>query len=158
MPSIPLAELLSQRAEMQSALSRLSARLLAAARNIKDEPPTEDPRALFEEAEQLHNRLFSVIQAINHANLVARLDDGTLLADAIVKRDILSRRIALLRSVAQAASNTDECRHTMRGTLLTVPAVDIQALHTQAEELAQACRHLDNQIQRTNWKYEVNRD
>ena len=98
MPSIPLAELLSQRAEMQSALSRLSARLLAAARNIKDEPPTEDPRALFE-AEQLHNRLFSVIQAINHANLVARLDDGTLLADAIVKRDILSRRIALLRSV-----------------------------------------------------------
>lgn len=148
-----LAELLAERAEIQSLLSRLNARLATASRVAEGGKTAEDPANLFAEIESLHDRLALVIKTVNAVNIRCQTEDGVKIADAIVDRDILSRRIATINGAINASEREE--RGYGSSSVRYVPTIDIAALHEKADELSRQHRALDVRIQHANWNNEV---
>ena len=75
-----LANALSQRAELQTRIHQLEARLYNNAQVQEGEQPAEDPRELLRELEEDYVRLEALISAINRTNNAARTEDGATLS------------------------------------------------------------------------------
>jgi len=148
-----LFECLEERAEIQSRLARLAGRLEKVAVVRVGREPLENPDKLRAELDSVHGRLCRLQKIIVLANNDCRLEDGRTLAEAIVDRDILGRRIAALRGVVSTASNLS-MGYGEREVLFEAK-VDVLALQTQADELAREQRVLDIEIQRASWSFEV---
>src|SRR5947208_7830546 len=99
-----LAEALILRADAQKRLEQLKERLANSAKVQEGDKPPEDPNALLKEVENISNELLSLIQRINRTNASTRLDDSTILSDALAARDVLMLRRGVYTHVASAAS------------------------------------------------------
>lgn len=150
-----LAEALVLRADVQKRLAQLRDRLVLSALVQEGEQPPEDPQSLLAEANQLFEQLESLIIRINHANTRTQLADGTLLTEALARRDVLTQRYNLLNGLAQTASNRTSRRG--RSEIRTLSTVDVVAVRRQMDEVARARRELDTQIQATNWTADLPR-
>ena len=92
-----LANALSQRAELQTRIHQLEARLYNNAQVQEGEQPSEDPRELLRELEEDYVRLEALISAINRTNNAARTEDGATLSDLLARRDCTRGRLSALR-------------------------------------------------------------
>ena len=108
-----------------------------------------DPAELLAESEVLNTRLAVVIKAINAANSTCTIVDGTSLCNAMIDRDIVARRIAVIRKVLADMPDFNAADKTTGPVL--VPVVDIAALHAEADALSKQHRLLNVRIQQANW-------
>ena len=93
-------------------------------------------------------QLEDLIGRINLTNARVMLN-GLSLTEQLARREVLTKRIAILRSLLDAASSL-----TMRGTRSEVKiysAVDVAALRKQTDDLSKDLRELDTAIQGANW-------
>ena len=98
-----LANALSERADLQRRIAELSGRLNNNARVQDGEKPSEDPVELLKELNKNFDRLEELIARINHTNNETKSGDMTL-TDLIAKRDCLKKKIAIMRSFLNTAS------------------------------------------------------
>ena len=147
-----LATALSERAELQRKLSELGARLNNNAKTQEGEKPAEDPQALLAEMDGALGRMEELIARINLTNSRTQ-SGGVTVTELIAKRDVLRRRLAMLRSfLDNASSKVDRYSKT---EIRIVSTVDVAALQKRADAAAKELRETDERIQELNWTTEL---
>ncbi len=147
-----LAEALLERADLQQRLSRLESRLCMNARVQEGEAPAEDPTALLEELNRASQRLEELIRRINLTN-AAVMDNGESITALIARRDVLTRRVAIMQSFLSEASAT--AARATRSEIVIRSTVPVAELRRELDDLCASLRTLDTRIQSINWTAEL---
>ena len=143
-----LAEALSLRADLQKRISQLEVRLKNNARIQEGEEPAENPSKLMAELNDNLNELETLIFRINHTN-ISTLSAGISLTEMIAKKDVLSLRISVLRSLAQTAMGSME-RYSAN-EIRYVRTLNVADLQKDIDTYSKQLRELDVKIQQLNW-------
>lgn len=97
-------------------------------------------------------QLEELILKINITNLKTERNGRTLTA-MMAERDMLTKRIGILREAFNAATQTQD-RYS-RTEIKYVSTIDIKALNKQIDHFSQELRKLDMQIQATNFEVDL---
>ena len=147
-----LAEALILRADLQTRQEQLRERLTANALVQEGEQPAEDPKDLLLELSHNAVQLEDLISRINLTN-AAMVQDGKTLTALLARREVLTQKISIMRSLLDTAS-----RPVMRGSRMEVKihsTVPVAELRKQVDGLSQELRQLDTSIQASNWLVEL---
>ena len=143
-----LAEALLLRTEQQQKLELLEGRIRANLKVQEGDTPHEDPEALLQEAMEVNESLCALVQRINRTNHILQLEDGTTLADALARREMLRKKRLLLSNLAGEAQQRDyRLTHSEVKMRLTL---DLAALQKEIDALSRQFRELDTRIQGVN--------
>ena len=94
------------------------------------------------------NELETLIFRINHTN-ISTLSAGISLTEMIAKKDVLSLRISVLRSLAQTAMGSME-RYSAN-EIRYVRTFNVADLQKDIDTYSKQLRELDVKIQQLNW-------
>jgi len=144
-----LAEALALRADSQTRLAQLKARLLRNAVVQEGDAPAEDPAALLAQYDALSAELVQLIRRINQTNSVTSVA-GKTMTEALAERDMLKQRHATYRELAEAGTVTRSV--VTRSEVRFKSTLEVAAVQKQADALAKALRELDAGIQEVNWQ------
>lgn len=148
-----LAEALKIRADTNTRLSMMRARLEANSKVQEGDVPSEDPMDLLAEMEDLTAQLEELIWRINTTNSRTVGADGRTLTQMIARRDVLTVKESLLRALINSAS--DRTDRYSRTEIAVHSTVDVRALRKQADALSAEIRRTDLAIQELNWTTEL---
>ena len=147
-----LAEALQERADLNRKIDEIKRRL---AKNIlvqEGEQPAEQPDELLKSLDVCIDRLETLMAAINRTNGKTKVK-GMTLTELIAKKDALNIRIGAYRDAVYTAS---ESTSRARGTEIRVKALLSAAeLQKQTDAMCAELRALDNLLQETKWKTEL---
>lgn len=149
-----LAEALALRGDLQKRIEQLRERIMSSSRYQEGEAPSEDATELLVEVNEAIDRLQGLVAAINVTNSATVLSSGESMTSALARRDALRLRHNVLSSVANAASGANGYRQ-MRSELRQITAIDVPALRSEIDAVAQDLRETDGQIQQANWATEL---
>lgn len=144
-----LAEALIERADLQRKIAMLRSRLENNAQVQEGTEPHEEPAALMKELDENIKRLEYLISRINYTNATVKTQNGSSIADLIVKRDMLSLKISALGDFLRTASST--VRRAMHTEIKILPAVNVKSLQDKIDKLSKELRLTDTEIQSNNW-------
>lgn len=147
-----LAEALSLRKDLQKKIDQLSSRLTQNVKIQEGDEPAEQPEELLKVLDECLKQLEELILKINITNLKTELNGRTLTA-MMAERDMLTKRIGILREAFNAATQTQD-RYS-RTEIKYVSTIDIKALNKQIDHFSQELRKLDMQIQATNFEVDL---
>lgn len=152
-----LAEALIYRKELKQRLDFLTQRLAQVAVKKDGQQPLEEPVTLLAEFDEALSQYRQLITAIHKTNLVAKVDGDKSVTEAVIIRDMLDERMALLRKIDTVVSEKAGVGRNLfnDGGTATVAAVDIAVIRMEITELAKQRRNIDAQIQRANWNAEL---
>jgi len=148
-----LAEALMERADLQRRLDEIQGRIGRNAIYQEGDEPSEDPKALLLQFEQIVKRIETLIVSINLTNNDTVLEDGSTMVAALAKRDILKRKTTAYRSFATAA--TPAANRYSSSEIKFVSAVDVADIQKKADQIAKEYREVDSRIQQANWITEI---
>ncbi|HKG26908.1 MAG TPA: DIP1984 family protein [Thermomicrobiales bacterium] len=148
-----LAEALILRADAQKRIEQLKQRLLRNAKVQEGDTPAENPRDLIAELDRVAADLTRLIRQINRTNAATVLADGSVVSDALARRDVLAKQHAVYRDLA-ATATVDQTRYS-RSEVKFVSTVDVAATQRRADDLARQHRELDAAIQAANWSIDL---
>lgn len=147
-----LAEALQERADLNTRIEQLKARLDANCIVQEGEKPQEDPAALLKELDWCIQRLEDLIAAINRTNAETVIEGETITA-RIARKDCLRIKIAAYRNLANSAAQVN---FRARGSEIRfLPTVNVAELRRNVDRLSRDLRLLDNQLQAANWSIEL---
>jgi len=144
-----LAEALALRADSQTRLAQLKARLLRNAAVQEGELPAEAPQTLLAQYDALCAELVQLIRRINQTNSVTNVA-GKTMTEALAERDILKQRHATYIELAQAGTISRSV--VTRSEVRFKSTIDVASIQKQADLLARSLRELDARIQEANWQ------
>ncbi len=144
-----LAEALMLRSDLQVRLNQLESRMSANVMVQEGDQPAEEPEDLIKEYEGITKEMEGLITRINKTNNATVFEDGVSLSDALVKRDILSKR-KWFYEMAQSEATVRQDRYS-RSELKFVATIDVKLLQKKKDDLAKSFRELDTKIQSLNW-------
>ena len=147
-----LAEALSIRKDLQKRIDQLQVRLCRNAKIQEGDEPAEQPSELFKELNTCLNQLQNLILKINEAN-IRIVKDGKSLTEMLAEREVLLKRIGVLREVFTTASQSQD-RYS-RSEIKFVSTVDVKDLNKTIDGYSQQLRKLDIAIQQLNFSEEV---
>jgi len=147
-----LAEALSIRKDLQTRIEQLKMRILNNVRVQEGEPPAEEPNELMKELDSCLQQLQELIFRINVTNMHAMSGNKTL-TQLMAERDVLTKRVQVLREVFNQASSSSE-RYS-RSEIKYVSTIDVKALGKQVDKLSSRLRTLDVEIQSINFATEL---
>ena len=143
-----LAEGLLLRADLIKKIEHLLNRIRPVLIVTDDKKPQEDPTKLLAQLRKANEDLESIIVRINKTNNITRLSDGTLLMEALAKRDSLKLFSEKLRNIRQGAQ-------IHNNGYRQIATIDIKALQAEIDQTGRAFRDIDSKIQELNWLTEL---
>jgi len=149
-----LAEALSIRKDLQTRIEQLKTRIINNVRVQEGEQPSEEPAELIKDLDSCLKQLEDLIYRINVTNMNAMSGDKTL-TQLMAERDVLTKRVQVLREVFNQASSSSE-RYS-RSEIKYVTTIDVKALGKQLDQLSSQLRTLDVEIQSINFATELMR-
>ena len=147
-----LAEALSIRKDLQTRVEQLKTRLLNNVRIQEGEQPAEEPKDLLKELDNCLKQLEELIYRINVTNMNTKSNKKTL-TQLMAERDVLTKRVQVLREVFNQASSSSE-RYS-RSEIKYVTTIDVKAMGKQLDKLSSELRSLDVEIQSINFATEL---
>ena len=150
-----LATALSERADIQRRLTQLTSRLNNNAKTQEGEEPAEDPKQLLEELDSLLARLEWLMTRINLTNS-RTVSDGKTVTELLARRDCLAKRVNVMRSFLDAAS--EKVNRYAQTEIKILSTVKVSDLQKQVDAQSKALRELDEQLQALNWTTELIED
>ena len=147
-----LAEGLSIRKDLQTRIEQLKARLLNNTKVQEGEQPSEQPSELMKELDGCLKQLQEVMYRINATNMHT-VKDGKTLTEMMAEREVLGKRVQVLREVFDRASQ--QADRYGRNEIKYVNTIDVPALHKQIDKFSQQLRKLDIEIQALNFITEM---
>lgn len=147
-----LAEALILRKDLQTRIARVRERLFANVLNQEGDAPSEDPSELIRRLNKAYAELEDIINRINKTNANTPFGDSSL-ADAITKRDIMIRKVSVLREALQKASERTQ-RYSQK-EIRIVTTLNIAEEEKWVDQLAYEARVLDSKIQAKNWEVDL---
>lgn len=143
-----LAAALIERADLQTRLTQLQTRLLNNAKVQEGVKPNEDPKDLLKELDEISKQLEDYIYRINITN-AATLVDETPLTSLLAKKDVLTKKISILRTFLNESSALVD-RYSLKEIKID-STVDVAKLQKDLDTLSKELRLLDQKIQEINW-------
>lgn len=143
-----LAAALIERADLQTRLTQLQTRLLNNAKVQEGVKPNEDPKDLLKELDEVSKQLEDYIYRINMTN-AATLVDETPLTSLLAKKDVLTKKISILRAFLNESSALVD-RYSLKEIKID-STVDVTKLQKDLDALSKELRLLDQKIQEINW-------
>ncbi len=143
-----LAAALIERADLQTRLTQLQTRLLNNAKVQEGVKPNEDPKDLLKELDEISKQLEDYIYRINMTN-AATLVDETPLTSLLAKKDVLTKKISILRAFLNESSALVD-RYSLKEIKID-STVDVAKLQKDLDTLSKELRLLDQKIQEINW-------
>lgn len=148
-----LAEALSLRKDFEKRISGLKERLENVVRVQEGDEPAENPTELLTELNRCLEQMEKLIYKINVTNMKVVDEDGNSMTKLLAERDVLNRRITILRSTfARAYSYGD--RYS-RNEIRTVSTVESKPLRQEIDKFSKFYRELDIKIQRLNFTFDL---
>ena len=147
-----LAEALQERADLNRLIEQLKNRLSNNAVVQDGETPAEDPKELLSELNSSIDRLETLISKINLTNCNT-IVDGKSLTELIARKDCLTIRLNAYRNFTYQASQT--AHRATHSEIKIMSTVNVRELQKISDKLSKELRLLDNKIQETNWKTEL---
>ncbi|MBQ6570337.1 MAG: DIP1984 family protein [Clostridia bacterium] len=147
-----LALALSERADLQRRIAELSGRLNNNAKTQEGEKSAEDPKELLAELDENLENLEQLIIKINLTNSKTVVD-GVSLTEMIAKRDCLAKRLSVMRSFLDSASEKVD-RYTQT-EIKIVSTVSVSKLQKECDSYSKQLRQIDEKIQEANWTTEL---
>ena len=148
-----LAEALSLRKDLEKKISGLKERLENVVRVQEGDEPVESPEELMTELDNCLVQLELLIYNINMSNMKVVDEDGKSMTKLLAERDILNKRITILRSAFERASKPVDRYSCNEIRMLT--KIDVKSLRRQIDKYSQQYRQLDYGIQIMNFKYDL---
>lgn len=146
--SIRLANALSQRSDLQGRLDALRVRLEQNSKVQEGDTPAEDPQALLTEMDEDFAELEALIVKINLTNSKVQIQ-GRTITEWIAARDCLKKKISMLRSFLNEAS--DKIDRYSQKEIRIVSTVNVAQLQKQLDELCRELREVTDIIEEANW-------
>ena len=147
-----LATALSQRADLQKRLTELNTRLKNNAKVQEGEAPAEKPAELLKELDGLLSQLEELVAKINLTNSTT-LADGKTITELIAHRDMLSKKLSIMRGfLDEASSKVDRYSRT---EIKIESSVDVAKLQKQVDAMSKELRETDEKLQELNWTTEL---
>ena len=143
-----LAAALIERADLQTRLTQLQTRLLNNAKVQEGVKPNEDPKDLLKELDEISKQLEDYIYRINMTN-AATLVDEIPLTSLLAKKDVLTKKISILRAFLNESSALVD-RYSLKEIKID-STVDVAKLQKDLDTLSKELRLLDQKIQEINW-------
>ena len=143
-----LAEALSLRKDLETRISKIKDRLENVVRIQEGDQPAEDPQELIGELDRCLVQLEHLIYNINVTNMQIVADDGRTMTKLLAERDILKKRIDVLRHTFNEATNSGS---RYRNEIRYVTTIEVKPLRQQLDKFAQQYRQLDMKIQKLNF-------
>ena len=147
-----LAEALSQRKDLEARITKIKELLQNVVRIQEGDQPAENPEELLSEMDQCLERLEYLIYRINVSNMQIVAEDGKNMTLLLAERDVLAKRIAILRNTFNEASSSGS---RYRNEIRYVTTIDVKALRQQLGQFSQEYRQLDMKIQELNFTYDL---
>lgn len=148
-----LAEALSLRKDLEKKISGLKERLENVVKVQEGDEPVESPEELMKELDNCLVQLELLIYNINMSNMKVVDEDGKSMTKLLAERDILNKRITILRSAFERASKPVDRYSCNEIRMLT--KIDVKSLRRQIDKYSQQYRQLDYEIQIMNFKYDL---
>ena len=143
-----LAEALQARADLNTRIAQLRARLNNNALVQEGESTAEDPNALLKQLNDCVSELQDLIARINLTNSTVKTE-GKTLTEWIAARDALTLKLSVCRDLVNTASSA---AYRARGTEIRIkPALSVKDLQDEVDAMAKELRLTDNRIQAANW-------
>lgn len=143
-----LAEALSLRKDLETRISKIRDRLENVVRIQEGDQPAEDPQELIGELDRCLTQLEHLIYSINVTNMQIVTEDGQTMTKLLAERDILKKRIDVLRHTFNEATNSGS---RYRNEIRYVTTIEVKPLRQQLDKFAQQYRQLDMKIQELNF-------
>jgi uncharacterized coiled-coil DUF342 family protein len=143
-----LAEALSLRKDLETRISKIKDRLENVVRIQEGDQPAEDPQELMSELDRCLVQLEQLIYNINVTNMQIVADDGRTMTKLLAERDILKKRIDVLRHTFNEATNSGS---RYRNEIRYVTTIEVKPLRQQLDKFAQQYRQLDMKILELNF-------
>lgn len=143
-----LAEALSLRAELKNKINSLKGRIKESAKIQEGDEPVDDVDELRKELDDCLNQFEDLIYRINITNVQATVD-GESLTRLIARRDVLSKRVAIMENIVDDVASND-ARYG-KNEIRYVRTVDVKELHKDVDRYSKQLRELDLKIQGLNW-------
>ena len=147
-----LAEGLSNRKDLQMRIEQLKVRLLNNMKVQEGDNPSEQPADLMKELDTCLVQLEEMIFRINATNMHTE-KDGRTLTEMMAERDVLGKRLQVLREVFDRASQSQD--RYGRNEIRYVTTIDVPALRKQIDSYSQQLRKLDMEIQTLNFSTDL---
>ena len=143
-----IAEALSLRKDLETRISKIKDRLENVVRVQEGDKPAEEPQELMDELENCLNQLELLIYNINITNMRIVTDDGRNMTKLLAERDILKKRIDILRNTFNEATNSGS---RYRNEIRYVTIIKVKPLRQELDKFSQQYRQLDMKIQELNF-------
>ena len=143
-----LAEALSLRKDLETRITKIKDRLENVVRIQEGDQPAEDPQELMSELDRCLSQLECLIYNINVTNMKIVADDGRSMTKLLAERDILKKRIDILRNTFNVATNSGS---RYRNEVRYVTSIEVKPLRQQLDKYSQEYRQLDMKIQELNF-------
>ncbi len=143
-----LAEALSLRKDLETRISKIKDRLENVVRVQEGDLPAEDPQELMSEVDRCLNQLELLIYNINITNMRIVTDDGRNMTKLLAERDILKKRIDILRNTFNETTNSGS---RYRNEIRYVTIIKVKPLRQELDKFSQQYRQLDMKIQELNF-------
>ncbi|MDE6784013.1 MAG: DIP1984 family protein [Ruminococcus sp.] len=147
-----LAEALLIRAEMKTKINNIHGRLNDNSKVQEGEKPVENPYTLIEELNNVSDEMARLIKNINYTNCVT-IENGVSLTDMIAEKDVLQKKISVLKSFLTNASSLVNRYSNKEIKILST--VDVAELQKKIDAMSKNLRELDMNIQRINWTVDL---
>jgi len=147
-----LAEALSLRKDLQKRIEQVKTRLMNNVKVQEGESPLEKPEDLKDELNDCLEQLEKLIFRINKTNM-ATLVDGKPLTELIAKREVLTKRVGILREVFNEASTLGS-RYS-RSEIKQVCTINVSELGKKVDSISKLLREVDYKIQAANFQTEL---
>ncbi len=141
------------RSDLDIRLRQLETRLSNNSKVQEGDVPSEDPNSLLAELNEITETLENLISRINITNCRTPAGNGITLAALLARRDVLTRKNAILLTLINTASNRAERR--VSTDIKIVSTVDVRKLRKEADSISKTIRETDNKIQEINWTTEL---
>lgn len=143
-----LAEALSLRKVLETRITKIKDRLENVVRVQEGDKPAEEPQELMSEVDRCLGQLEQLIYNINVTNMQIVADDGRNMTKLLAERDILKKRIDILRNTFNEATNSGS---RYRNEIRYVTTIEVKPLRQELDKFSQQYRQLDMKIQELNF-------
>lgn len=133
-------------------IEQLKVRLLNNMKVQEGDKPAEQPADLMKELDICLVQLEEMIYRINATNMKT-VKDGRTLTEMMAERDVLGKRLQVLREVFDRASQSQD--RYGRNEIRYVTTIDVPALRKQIDTYSQQLRKLDMEIQTLNFSTDL---
>lgn len=133
-------------------IEQLKVRLLNNMKVQEGDKPVEQPADLMKELDTCLVQLEEMIYRINATNMKT-VKDGRTLTEMMAERDVLGKRLQVLREVFDRASQSQD--RYGRNEIRYVTTIDVPALRKQIDTYSQQLRKLDMEIQTLNFSTDL---